>query len=283
MTDSAATAFASAVPALGGNAHSTYGSRLRDAAALVAVAAAIKPATLEAAATHLRRVAAEDSRTSTQEQAWMVLAAWELTRAAATTRLTVDGVAAMTGQGGFHHAVASHALEGNGVTIGNPGDRPVKLLVSVGGQPVAEEPTYANGTSITRTIRTPAGAPADLANVAQGDELIVVLEGRLAGSRFRRLLLVADLLPAGLEVQAAIVEDGERGVVERADRPDALRLRDDRYVAALSRNGGESFRLAYLVRAVTPGTFRVPGPYVEDMYDPAIQARGAMGRLTVHP
>ena len=283
LTDSAATAFASAVPALGGNAHSTYGSRLRDAAALVAVAAAIKPATLEAAATHLRRVAAEDSRTSTQEQAWMVLAAWELTRAAATTRLTVDGVAAVTGQGGFHHAVASHALEGNGVTIGNPGDRPVKLLVSVGGQPVAEEPTYANGTSITRTIRTPAGAPADLANVAQGDELIVVLEGRLAEGRFQRRLLVADLLPAGLEIQAAIVEDGEHGVVEGADRPDALRLRDDRYVAALSRNGGESFRLAYLVRAVTPGTFRVPAPYVEDMYDPAIQARGAMGRLTVHP
>ena len=50
----------------------------------------------------------------------------------------------------------------------------------------------------------------------------------------------------------------------------------------VTRKGGESFRLAYLVRAVTPGTFRVPAFYVEDMYDPAIQARGAMGRMTVH-
>ena len=38
LTDGAATAFTAAVPALGGNPHRTYGSRLRDAAALVAVA-----------------------------------------------------------------------------------------------------------------------------------------------------------------------------------------------------------------------------------------------------
>ena len=60
-------------------------------------------------------------------------------------------------------------------------------------------------------------------------------------------------------------------------------MRDDRYVAALTSEGGKSFRLGYLVRAVTPGTFRVPAPYVEDMYDPATQARGTMGRLSIRP
>ena len=52
-----------------------------------------------------------------------------------------------------------------------------------------------------------------------------------------------------------------------------------------SRGGDEGgpFRLAYLVRAVTPGDFRLPAPYVEDMYDPAVQARGSMGRLNVRP
>ena len=282
LTESADAAFAAAVPALGGNAYYTYGSDLRDAAALVAVAAAVRPAALEEAAARLHRIAAEDSHTSTQEKAWMVVAAWELTRAAARAELTVDGVRAVSEQGGFRHAVGSRELEGDGLTIGNPGDRPVKLLISVGGQPVAEEPAYASGISVTRTIRTPAGAAADLDDVTQGDELIVVMEGQLAESQFRRRLLVADLLPAGLEIQGAIMEDGEYEGLGKTDRPDALRLRDDRYVAALTRKGGESFRLAYLVRAVTPGTFRVPAPYVEDMYDPAIQARGAMGRLTVH-
>ena len=282
LTESADAAFAAAVPALGGNAYYTYGSDLRDAATLVAVAAAVKPAALEEAATRLRRIAAEDSYASTQEKAWMVVAAWELTRAAAATELTVDGVRAPTGQGGFHRAIGSREMEGDGVTLANPGDRPVKLLISVGGHPVTEEPAYANGLTVTRTIRTAAGTPADLDKVKQGDELTVVLEGRLAESGFPRRLLVADLLPAGLEIQAAIIEDKEYESLGEMDRPDALRLRDDRYVAAVTRKGGESFRLAYLVRAVTPGTFRVPAFYVEDMYDPAIQARGAMGRMTVH-
>ena len=282
LAESADAAFTAAVPGLGGNAYFTYGSGLRDAATLVAVAAAIKPAALEDAAAHLRRIAAEDSYASTQEKAWMVVAAWELTRAAATSDLTVNGVRASTGQGGFYRAIGSRELEDDGVNLGNSGDRPVKLLINVGGHPVTEEPAYANGITVTRTIRTVAGAPADLDKVKQGDELTVVLEGQLAEGGLPRRLLVADLLPAGLEIQAAIVKDKEYESLGELDRPDALRLRDDRYVAAVTRKGGESFRLAYLVRAVTPGTFRVPAPYVEDMYDPAVQARGAMGRMTVH-
>ncbi len=282
LAESAETAFAAAIPALGDNAYYTYGSGLRDAATLVSVAAAVKPAALEDAATRLRRIAAEDSHASTQEKAWMVVAAWELTRAAAATALTVDGVPAPAGQAGFHRAMGSGELEGDGVTLGNPGDRPVRLLIGAGGHPVAEEPAHANGITITRTIRTPAGGPADLDRVGQGDELTVVLEGRLAEGTLPRRLLIADLLPAGLEIQAAIIDDKDYEDLGKTDRPDALRLRDDRYVAAMTRKGGESFRVAYLVRAVTPGTFRVPAPYVEDMYDPAIQARGTMGRMTVH-
>ena len=282
LSESAETALAAAVPALGGNAYDTYGSSLRDAATLVAVAAAVKPSALEDAARRLRRIAAEDSHTSTQEKAWMVVAAWELTRAAATTRITLDGVPAPARRGGFYRALGSRELAGDGMTLGNPGERPVKLLINVGGHPADDEPVHANSITVTRTIRTLAGASADLDKVKQGDELTVVLEGRLADGAATGRLLIADLLPAGLEIQAAILDDKEYADLGKIHRPDALRLRDDRYVAAMMRKGGESFRLAYLVRAVTPGTFRVPAPYVEDMYDPAIQARGAMGRMTVH-
>ena len=159
----------------------------------------------------------------------------------------------------------------------------MNLTIGVGGHPVVEEPAHANGITLKRTILTREGVPVELANVQQGDELTLVLEGRLEESQFPRRLLVADLLPAGLEIEAALADDEEHEVLGEIDRPGTLRLRDDRYVAALTRSEGGRFRLAYLVRAVTPGSFRVPAAYVEDMYDPAVQARGSMGRLVVRP
>ena len=44
--------------------------------------------------------------------------------------------------------------------------------------------------------------------------------------------------------------------------------RDDRFVAAVDVRGKNRFTLAYVVRAVTPGTYAAPGVVVEDMYRP---------------
>ena len=41
--------------------------------------------------------------------------------------------------------------------------------------------------------------------------------------------------------------------------------RDDRYVAAVEL-WGAPYHLFYMMRAVTPGEYRIPPPYVEDMY-----------------
>jgi uncharacterized protein YfaS (alpha-2-macroglobulin family) len=60
-------------------------------------------------------------------------------------------------------------------------------------------------------------------------------------------------------------------------------FRDDRFVAALDidQDGKRKFTLAYLVRAVTPGVYRQPAVYVEDMYKPWQLGRGAMGTVKV--
>ena len=59
---------------------------------------------------------------------------------------------------------------------------------------------------------------------------------------------------------------------------------DDRFVAALDIDGEErGFALAYLVRAVTPGQYRLPGVAVEDMYAPAFRGRAALGTVVVAP
>ena len=60
--------------------------------------------------------------------------------------------------------------------------------------------------------------------------------------------------------------------------------RDDRFIAAIDLSDDQSsFQVAYLVRAVTPGTYRLPGSSIEDMYRPAIRARTAMGNVTIMP
>ncbi|MGY4516080.1 uncharacterized protein YfaS (alpha-2-macroglobulin family) [Lysobacter sp. HA18] len=97
--------------------------------------------------------------------------------------------------------------------------------------------------------------------------------------------LLTDLLPAGLEIENFNLGDEKQWAdvsiegIEIADRKDAAEVqheefRDDRYVAALKLSAGSTSRVFYLVRAVTPGTYTVPPPLVEDMYRPWIRGVG---------
>ena len=71
--------------------------------------------------------------------------------------------------------------------------------------------------------------------------------------------------------------------------------RDDRFVGAFTvgsqyrdpkSNKPEPqpvFRIAYIARAVTTGTFVMPAGVVEDMYTPSVSARTSIGSVTVKP
>ena len=48
-------------------------------------------------------------------------------------------------------------------------------------------------------------------------------------------------------------------------------------------NFGNIYHVAYIVRAVTPGTFALPATNVSDMYAPRVYGRTAMGSVTVAP
>jgi alpha-2-macroglobulin len=60
-------------------------------------------------------------------------------------------------------------------------------------------------------------------------------------------------------------------------------VRSDRFVVAVDRNPEDTGELtfAYVVRAVTPGTYVHPPAVVEDMYRPHLSARTATGRMEV--
>jgi hypothetical protein len=57
----------------------------------------------------------------------------------------------------------------------------------------------------------------------------------------------------------------------------------DRFVVAFDRNPDDKgeFTFAYVVRAVSPGSYVHPPAMVEDMYRPHLNARTATGRMGV--
>src|SRR5690606_9821436 len=93
-------------------------------------------------------------------------------------------------------------------------------------------------------------------------------------------IMVVDPIPAGFEIEnpnlSASGDTTTFGWLS-TDRADHTEARTDRYVAALTRDEGDSseFTVAYSARAVSPGTFARPGATVEDMYRPERFARSA--------
>ena len=176
----------------------------------------------------------------------------------------------------------------------NKGDAPVWRSVSVQGTPSAPLPAAASGVSLTKQIWTLSGQPADLSHLKQNQRVIVVLQGNMANNLYRRMA-ATDLLPAGLEIETALSNSDAKvySWLGSLTGTAVQEARDDRYVAAFNigsryrpnnRNRPEPrphFRLAYIARAVTPGSFVLPAAVIEDMYTPGIMARTTMGKVDV--
>ena len=98
--------------------------------------------------------------------------------------------------------------------------------------------------------------------------------------------LVVDLLPAGFELENQNLAhainlddfkiDGKKlSKLMAKTKIKHQEFRDDRYVAALDIRRHSVMNLFYMVRAVSPGIFKVPAPLVEDMYRPERRAIGS--------
>ncbi len=264
-----------------------YGSHLRDRSALVYLAAASRQGDklLPAAVSDLVQLARGSTYTSTQEQAWLLLAANQLLVGAAQP-MTLSVAGRKTTRKRPLFLLRKEASLAGGLTVKNLGTTPVWHSASVSGVPKAVQPPAKAGFVIKRAFYTLSGKRANLAKLRQGDVLVAVISGEAVSGQ-RHQALVVDLLPAGFEIENANLK-GRRKTSEMAWLPKLAKTvneepRDDRYVAALNLSGGgkRAFVLAYLVRAVTPGTFRLPAVYVEDMYKPRFFGRDAMGSVTI--
>ena len=147
-----------------------------------------------------------------------------------------------------------------------------------------DKPKATSGDlKIARDYYNPEGQKIDPTQLQVGDLVIVAL--RVDSERRSPDLLVVDLLPAGLELENqnlshAIklenirIDDKSASEWQRHTNILHQEFRDDRYVAAIDVGYKSTSFLFYLARAVTPGTYKVPAPLVENMYQPDKNAVG---------
>ncbi len=186
-----------------------YGSVLRDSAALVTLASesGAPRATIDQAVQRIDAARGLSAYTSTQEQAWLVLAARALNKETSAISLTLGGAAH---KGAFNRTLRPAELA-SPFTLANTGEGAVQAVVSVSGAPLTPEPAAEEGFKIERKYFSLDGEPADIAKVKQNQRFAVVLTVTDRRPQFARVI-VADYLPAGFEIDnPRLVSSGDAG------------------------------------------------------------------------
>jgi hypothetical protein len=261
-----------------------FGSALRDAAALVTLASEGRAPqkTIDDAVLRIDAARTLAVSTSTQENAWLVLAARALAKQLNSISLSVEG---QTRQGALYRNLRPDELASS-YSVQNNGDGNVQAVISVSGSPLTPEPAAESGFKVERSYHTLAGEAADPSKARQNQRFVVVLRVTEPQPQFGRVI-VADYLPAGFEIDnPRLVSSGETSTLDwitDGAEPVNSEFRDDRFSAAFDRSADSSpvFTVAYVVRAVSPGRYVLPQAKVEDMYRPDRFGRTATGAIEI--
>ncbi|WP_151718205.1 alpha-2-macroglobulin family protein [Gemmobacter serpentinus] len=251
-----------------------YGTDLRDSAAVLTLA-------VEAGSQAVNRDAlisriSTNGAMSTQESVWTLLASNALIDGAGAD-ITMNGEA-VTGP------LVRVMSDGTAPTVVRNNGSDTFLTVTAYGVPSEPLTAAGNGYAITRSYYTLEGEAASLDDLKVGTRLVTVLEVT-PFDRGEARLIVNDPLPAGFEIDNPNLISG--GAVSSLDwlglETDAehSEFRQDRFITAVDRHDNAPFRLAYIVRAVSPGTFTHPAASVEDMYRPSFRAQSGTGRISI--
>ncbi|SFV25723.1 alpha-2-macroglobulin family protein [Hyphomicrobium facile] len=221
---------------------SDYGSMLRDGAALVTLAAETGVArdAQPKLATVIAKAYETRSYTSTQEQAWMLLAAKALNDEVKATTLSIDGKPI---NGPLLKGLKPAELKDGTLTITNNGDTAVDAVISVIGAALTPEPPASKGFKIERQAYALDGKKVDLASlnggkteVKQNDRFVITV--KVTSDEPAGRVMVVDRLPAGFEIENPHLVDsgaiaGLSWLKSTAD-PEHTEFRDDRFVAAFN-------------------------------------------------
>ncbi|QIE46063.1 alpha-2-macroglobulin family protein [Pseudohalocynthiibacter aestuariivivens] len=254
-----------------------YGTQYRDRAGVLAL---IVEAGSQAADT--TQLASELGRTgphmSTQEQAWTLLAARALIDDPSANGLTLNGEAVA---GPFVRMVEAETLTPQ--AIRNTGGTATDITLTTLGVPQIPEAAGGYGYRIERSYYDLDGNAATLDNVSSGARLVAVIKVLPAGKGEARLI-INDPLPAGLEIDNPnLLRSGDVRSLDwlKTANAEHSEFRSDRFIAAVDWRSNDPLTLAYIVRAISPGSYHHPAATVEDMYRPRYRAHTDTGAMTV--
>jgi hypothetical protein len=216
---------------------------------------------------------------NTQETAFIVTALSgylaDLTKNIDEAAATIEGSqgdAELSGSKAFN---GRHDGAGGSFTVSNTGSTTIFVNGTTGGIP--ENPDFsplAEKISVARTVFTSTGEPFGDSAYRQSDSYVIGIE--LKCDQEVKNLVVADLIPAGFEVENPRLEPDAipTGPFEGAATPSYLEIRDDRLVVAFDELDRGTHKFYYIARAVTPGTYQYPAVEAECMYDASVHGRG---------
>ncbi len=256
-----------------------FGSHLRDSAATLTLISETGIASDKAPELNdlLEQLGSSGRLNNTQENAWLLLAAYAIQKQERTLSFELNGV---SHKASYRKILDAGEFANNPVVVRNQSEFPLKVVFSVNGASNSPEPPVTNGFKIQRTVYTLDGQQVELDRVSQNERFVIVLQVEETDARSGRLLLV-DRLPAGFEIENPRLVDSAK--VNRLSWLSAnsnathTEFRDDRFVAAFdttrrqyngqnNRNSERAFTVAYMVRAVSPGRYVYPSASIEDMY-----------------
>jgi hypothetical protein len=171
----------------------------------------------------------------------------------------------VSGEQTFHRVLSG---PGEGFTVTNTGATPLFLDVVTRGIPLQPKTeAEAEGLALMRLFDGKAEVP----NFEQAGTYVVTLDIRCEEELEN--VVVADLLPAGLEIENPRLQADASATSKYKDGIEAshLEVRDDRLVVVFERLKPGRHKFHYIVRAVTPGSFQYPGAVAECMYAPYIR------------
>ena len=257
-----------------------YGSALRDqfATAVLVQESGLLPNKLPTIRAALPGANLNPDALNTQEQAWGGAAAAALGASAQPVSVVANGRTLGPSE------IVSLPVTGM-TTFANPGSSPLPGSLTVQGVPVTPPGAAKAGMLVKRQFFGLDGTVINPDKLTQNTVFLLVIDGQATDGQDHQAMLIAGL-PAGWEVAGRFPGGAVPGMdwLGTLSTPDSQAAADDRYAAALTLAAGQpAFRLAVMLRAVTPGSFEYPGMLLADMYRPAIFARQNTVRITVLP
>jgi uncharacterized protein YfaS (alpha-2-macroglobulin family) len=253
----------------------------RDTAALVVLMteSGVEQTRIATLIAHLPGADLKPDTLDTQQLSWLADAAYAAGGNASPVSLSVDGKPLPTA------ATISLPLTGP-LTVRNTGDQPVWRSVSLTGVPVQPLPAARSGMHVSRRFFALDGKPLDLDHLSQNTEFVLLFEGRIDNADRAHQVSLLQGLAAGWEIAGRMGPGKVDGMdwLGSLSETRAMPSADDRYAAILALSQDKpDFRLAVRLRAVTVGSFGLPGAALSDMYQPGLFARQGSATIVVQP